>query len=229
MQLSGRVQSPEPTDNRQLTTDNRQPTTNKQTNMSPRTYRMQRRAESAIETRRRIVEATHQLHIDKGVAATTFRDIAARADVGLGTVYHHFPTYEDVITACGAYSFELVRPPTADVFSNLHDPGDRIRTLVGELFAFHRRTPWMGRIRGERSQFAALERAMAQEEEHRRELVAAALRPLRPGKRTLALVVAVLDFAVYQQLIAAGLSHAAAVDETTQLLEQRLLDTRSKR
>ncbi|HKO58962.1 MAG TPA: helix-turn-helix domain-containing protein [Thermoanaerobaculia bacterium] len=197
--------------------------------MSPRTYRMQRRADSAIETRRRIVEATHQLHIDKGVGATTFRDIAARADVGLGTVYHHFPTYDDVIAACGAYTFDLVQPPAPEVFASLTDPGDRIRMLVGELFAFHRRTPWMGRIRGERSQFAALERSLAQEEEHRRELVAAALRPLRPSKRTLALVVAVLDFAVYQSLIAAGLSHAAAVDETTQLIEHRLLDARSKR
>lgn len=197
--------------------------------MSPRTYRMQRRADSAVDTRRRIVEATHQLHNEKGVGGTTFRDIATKADVGLGTVYHHFPTYDDVITACGEYSFALVRPPRPEVFEHLRDPGDRIRTLVSELFAFHRRTPWMGRIRGERAQFAALDRAMAQEEEHRRGLVAEALRPLRVTKRMLALVVAVLDFAVYEQLIAAGLSHTAAVDETTQLLERRLLDARSKR
>src|ERR1051325_6131629 len=118
--------------------------------MSPRAYRLQRRADTAAETRKRIVEATHQLHIEKGVGATTFRDIAAKADVGLGTVFHHFPTYDDVITACGEYSFALVRPPQRDIFEYVSNPGDRIRTLVSELFAFHRRTPWMGRIRGVR-------------------------------------------------------------------------------
>ncbi|MBV9497670.1 MAG: TetR/AcrR family transcriptional regulator [Acidobacteria bacterium] len=197
--------------------------------MSPRHYRMQRRADSALDTKRRIVEATHQLHLDKGVGATTFRDIASRADVGIGTVYHHFPTYDDVVAACGEFTMALVQPPTAQIFHGITDPGDRIRTLVSELFAFHKRTPWMERIRSERSQFAALERSMTQGEEHRRELVAAALKPLRVGKRTFALVVAILNFAVYHQLIDAGLSHTAAVDETAQLLERRLLDARSKK
>lgn len=197
--------------------------------MSPRHYRMQRRADAALDTRRRIVEATHQLHLEKGVGATTFRDIASRADVGLGTVYHHFPTYDDVIAACGELTMTLVQPPTAQIFQGVTDPGDRIRTLVHELFAFHKRTPWMESIRSERSQFAALDRSMTQGEEQRRELVAAALKPLRAGKRTLALVGAILDFTVYRQLIDAGLSHTAAVDEITQLLERRLLDARSRK
>lgn len=42
------------------------------------------------------------LHRDRGIAATTMKDIAERADVGIGTVYHHFPSYEDAIRACGA-------------------------------------------------------------------------------------------------------------------------------
>ena len=47
--------------------------------MSPRRYTLGRRALTAEETRRRIVEATYQLHDEKGIAATSLRDIARRA------------------------------------------------------------------------------------------------------------------------------------------------------
>jgi len=50
--------------------------------MAPRRYQMDRRAGAAEHTRRKIVEATYSLHAEKGVAATTFRDISTRADVG---------------------------------------------------------------------------------------------------------------------------------------------------
>jgi len=61
--------------------------------MTPRSYQMGKRAESAAQTRQRIVQATMALHRDRGIAATTMKDIAARADVGIGTLYHHFPRY----------------------------------------------------------------------------------------------------------------------------------------
>ena len=60
--------------------------------MSPRRYRLERRAETAGETRRRLVDATFALHVEQGISATTMTDIAARAGVSVGTVYHHFPT-----------------------------------------------------------------------------------------------------------------------------------------
>jgi AcrR family transcriptional regulator len=58
----------------------------------------------AVATRQRIVEATLQLHIERGVLGTSMRDIAARADVAPGTVARHLPDYEDIVTA-----YELVR------------------------------------------------------------------------------------------------------------------------
>ena len=111
---------------------------------------MGRRAESAVGTRRRIVEATYDLHQQKGVGATTFRDIATLADVGIGTVYHHFPTYDDVIAACGEHTFSLARPPHNAIFEGLENVEDRVRILVREVFSFYRRLPTLGRIRSER-------------------------------------------------------------------------------
>src|SRR5688500_5791576 len=63
--------------------------------MSPRKYDMSRRASAVAETRRRIIDATRALHTERGIAATSWDDIAARAGVGVGTVYRHFPSPDD--------------------------------------------------------------------------------------------------------------------------------------
>ena len=107
--------------------------------MSTRKYQMDRRAEASAQTRKRIVEATFALHYEKGVAATTFRDISARADVGIGTVYHHFPTYDDVIAACGNHAMTLGRPPRAEIFDGIDSAAERVRLLVREVFAYYGR------------------------------------------------------------------------------------------
>ena len=72
---------------------------------------MGKRAAAADETRRRIVDATHALHIEQGIAATSWDDIAARAGVGVGTVYRHFPSLDELIPACAAFSMEIVGLP----------------------------------------------------------------------------------------------------------------------
>ena len=80
-----------------------------------RPYRLGRRAESTGETRQRIVEATFRLHSERGIAGTSMKDIADRAGVSVGTVYHHFPSYADAIAACGTYTAEHEPAPTAAV------------------------------------------------------------------------------------------------------------------
>jgi AcrR family transcriptional regulator len=56
-----------------------------------RKYEMKKRAERQRETRRRIVEATVELHRTHGPANTTISEIAQRAGVNRLTVYNHFP------------------------------------------------------------------------------------------------------------------------------------------
>lgn len=197
--------------------------------MSPRKYAMQRRDETALATRERIARATSELHSEKGVAATTFRDIAERADVGIGTVYHHFPSYEHVITACGAYSIGIAAPPLPSIFDGVDDPRQRVRILVRELIAFYLRIPGFSRVRGERRQFAALDAALRGEEEHRRVLVDAALRPITRSIRVHAIAFAMLDFSVYAALADCGFPQASAVDEITNTLLARIGEDQKKR
>lgn len=189
--------------------------------MSPRKYDQSRRAEAAEATRRRIVAATYELHGEKGISGTTWRDIAARADVGLGTLFHHFPTYDDVIRACGAYTFDKHGAPTAAIFDGATTTVERLRRLVAALATFYRGFPKLDAIRGERARFAALEEAFAAEEAGRRELIDRALQGMRATKRVRAALFALLDFRVYHDLTASGLAHAAAIDEITNLVLHR--------
>src|ERR1700754_4731261 len=98
--------------------------------MSPRKYDMSKRAAAAAETRRRIVAATHELHTEQGVAATSWDEIAERAGVGVGTVYRHFPTLDELIPACGAVVMETLRLPDPSAVAGPED-------LVGEVFAIY--------------------------------------------------------------------------------------------
>lgn len=63
-----------------------------------------RRAD-ATRNRRRIVTAARELFVDAGLEVSV-RQVAARAGVGLGTVYRHFPAREDLVDAVLEDAFE---------------------------------------------------------------------------------------------------------------------------
>ncbi len=60
--------------------------------MSPRSYDNTGRAEQARATRRRVLDAARDLIVERGPAAITMRDIAARARVSPETLYKTFGT-----------------------------------------------------------------------------------------------------------------------------------------
>jgi AcrR family transcriptional regulator len=178
--------------------------------MSPRHYAMEKRARTADETRRRIVEATYALHTERAIADTTMKDIAARADVGLGTVYHHFPTYNDVVRACGVHTFILASPPDASIFADAKSLDQRISRLAEALFGFYERCPGIGKARADQDKFPALREAM----DHLNDMVTAlareALRPAEDAQLLAPVLVALLDFDVHARLAASFSTPEAA-------------------
>ena len=60
----------------------------------PRTYRLGERAAGMEATRTRILEAAIALYTERGISATTMREIGDRADVAPGTLRNHFPSRE---------------------------------------------------------------------------------------------------------------------------------------
>jgi AcrR family transcriptional regulator len=102
-----------------------------------RAYRQTRRAEASAETRRRIVEAAIRLHMTVGPARTTISAVAGQAGVERLTVYRHFPQETDLLRACVAHGWERFPPPDNRRCAKVHDPEERLRTALTELYAYY--------------------------------------------------------------------------------------------
>ena len=179
-----------------------------------RPYRLGRRAETSEETRQRLVEATFQLHAERGIAETSMKDIAERAGVSVGTVYHHFPSYGDAIVACGAYTTEHVPAPSNAVFAGAATREERIARLARALFDYYGRVPALESVRRDRELSPALDAFAREEARNRRRLVAEAVGPDGPA----ALAAALLDLDAYRALRREGFSAADAADRVATLL-----------
>lgn len=105
-----------------------------------RKYELKQRAEQQAETRRRITEATVELHRTVGPAATQISEIARRAGVQRVTVYNHFPDEAALFAACSAHWRALHPAPEPTSWLELADPGQRLRSGLYELYSWYRET-----------------------------------------------------------------------------------------
>ncbi len=190
--------------------------------MSPRKYEMSKRASTVAQTRRRIVDATRELHGEQGIAATSWDDIAARAGVGVGTVYRHFPSLDELIPACGEVSLEIIAPPDPGDVSALFDgadtPAESVERLVREAFALYERgAPQLRAMRDEPEVHPAVAAAGEEIEASLGALVGAAVAP-----RDRAVARAMVDLGTWQAFRAQGLGPAEAVDAVSRLLAARV-------
>ena len=67
----------------------------------PRLARIERARPQArgVATRRRVLEAAEALFARRGYEATGMADVAERAHIGVGTLYHHFPDKRALLLA----------------------------------------------------------------------------------------------------------------------------------
>lgn len=78
------------------------------------------------ETRRNILAAAYSLFLEHGFAATSMREIAARANLSLGAIYNHFDSKEAIFgeVLVVYYPFRQVLPRLESV------PGDTLEEFV---------------------------------------------------------------------------------------------------
>lgn len=105
-----------------------------------RRYELKKRGEQMAETRRRIVEATVDLHRTVGPAATQINEIAKRAGVQRVTVYSHFPDEAALFAACSAHWRSLHPAPDPADWSAIAESGVRLRTALAAIYAWFRET-----------------------------------------------------------------------------------------
>jgi AcrR family transcriptional regulator len=105
-----------------------------------RKYELKKRAERLAETRRRITEATVELHRTVGPAATHLNEVARRAGVQRMTVYNHFPNDTALLTACSAHWRALHPTPDLTAWRAVEDPRARLRLGLRQLYGWYRET-----------------------------------------------------------------------------------------
>lgn len=182
-----------------------------------RTYNLGRRAAAMAATRERILAATMALHAEQGIVATSYKDIARRADVGLGTVYHHFPALDDLVIACGGRLLEITRPPGPEIFAGLRSRQARLERLVTEIFAWYERYPAWRRAICDAGKLETLARGVQRRNRILRLLTEAALGDDAPAQAVTA-TLAVVNYEVYRTLADSGYSRIEAAGLISQVL-----------
>jgi len=189
-----------------------------------RSYQMRKRAEARELTRDRIVKATMALHDEKGVAPTTFADIAERAGVGPATVARHFPTFGDLVRACGAHVWQEMRPPVPEtasaVFTGSRTTHERLVRLVGEVDAFYARGALrLGLAARDRDLVPELDGFLTAVEAGVNALVREALANAGLPQRALEVATALMSFPVWSAFDRLGLPQPEAMKLRTGFLE----------
>jgi AcrR family transcriptional regulator len=118
--------------------------------MAPRTYTQDKRAETSRQTRDRILEATLSLYRERGVADTTLKAVAERADVSRGTILHHFGSGGGLLGAVLDGVVESLDLPDERIFTGLAGRDARIRVFVDAMVVFNERSvSWWNMFEGE--------------------------------------------------------------------------------
>jgi AcrR family transcriptional regulator len=181
-----------------------------------RRYRKKERARQEEQTRLRITEAAVELHRTVGPARTTVKEIAERAGVGRMTVYNHFGSDDELLTACSSHYMAGHPPPDPAALGAIEDPDARLETGLRSLYAWYRETRDMtGNALRDAPLVPALDTVMKEKFWPLVEATAEALaagRRLRGARRqrVRAALRAALDFATWHTLTEAGLDDATA-------------------
>src|SRR5262249_39398109 len=104
-----------------------------------RTYTLKRRAEQQAKTRRRLVEATVDLHSSIGPAQTSLSMVAERAGVQRHTLYAHFPDERSLFLACSGLVMERDPLPDAAPWRSIEDRRERLRTGLAAVYGWYQR------------------------------------------------------------------------------------------
>jgi AcrR family transcriptional regulator len=195
--------------------------------MSPRNYKMSKRAAAQADTRARIVAATVEAHRELGVGATSWDEIARRAGVGVGTVYRHFRSLDDLLPACGQIVEETMALPTADQIAHAFDGARssqaRIHRLVQLVFdIYERAAPFIHNIRNEHKRLPQLEPWHQTIESTLDALLREALSPVRPNRAQSETARALLDLASWQAFKQRDLTTDEIVDTVARLISSTI-------
>ncbi|MET8116647.1 TetR/AcrR family transcriptional regulator [Streptomyces prasinus] len=86
----------------------------------------------AVRNQQTLLDAAAEVFVTSGIDAP-IREIAARAGVGLGTLYRHFPTRADLVTAVYRHQIEACAEAGPKLLADTASPFEALRQWV-DLF-----------------------------------------------------------------------------------------------
>jgi AcrR family transcriptional regulator len=182
-----------------------------------RPYRLGKRAERAAVTRRRIIEATLELHDQQGISRTTVRDVAGRAAVAPSTVLQHFPRMDELIRACGELSDQLAPMPTEALLAGATGVADRVERMAAAMFEWWQLLgPGFDHLRTDRRHIPQVDAWFVDVGRRHRRFAASALAESHPGRVDLLVALTTAD--AWSALRAAGTTPRQAGRQVAQLL-----------
>ncbi|HRQ23785.1 MAG TPA: TetR/AcrR family transcriptional regulator [Anaerolineales bacterium] len=178
--------------------------------MSPRKYTKTKREAASEAIRQRIIQSTLALHSQKGIFGTSWKDIAKHADVSLATMYNYFPSLDELVPACGELMYAIAQPPSMDdahaMFANAATVEQRVASLVKNLLDFYERgEPYLDIDHQERT-LQSVQEWEAYLKSLIEGLTRIALKPIKPNKRMVETVSALLDVPVFLSFRRKGMS-----------------------
>ncbi len=125
--------------------------------MAPRSYSLGKRATTAAETRRRVLDAAAELYAERTIAGTTVQAVAERADVSRGTVLNHFGGTDGLLEAVLDHVVGVIDMPDERMLDGAATQSERIRRFVRAMFEFYERTTTWWNTFGPEMQLPALQ------------------------------------------------------------------------
>ena len=186
--------------------------------MSPRNYRMGKRAAAVEATRRRIIDAALREFAERGIEDTSMQAVARRADVAPGTVLNHFADVDVLAEASiGARMTEL-RLPTADEINNDDPLEERIAEVTRRLFAMYEATDLEYRIWTRSRSHPVMQRYEQRYNDSYTAAVITALGSEHADPRSFQVVSALIEPGFRANLAARGMSSQEAVEVAVELV-----------
>jgi AcrR family transcriptional regulator len=91
--------------------------------------------------RQRVIDAAMALGLDGGYDAVQMRDVAARADVAMGTVYRYFTSKDHLLAATLVYWVEQLAERIEEHPPQGHQPADRVLEVLDRALRAMGRQP----------------------------------------------------------------------------------------
>jgi AcrR family transcriptional regulator len=184
------------------------------------------RADAVARTRETIVASARSLHAERGLAATSWEDIAERAGVSTATVYRHFPSLAELVPACARTIFDLIQPLTLEqanaTFGFLRRAADRFDQLVRySAHCYSVGAGWLHAAHRERDFVPELDAALEIIESSLRVLITAAA-GRRLTKADHGVLFVLCDFPTWWSLTASGLPARAVDDAMVRLVRTEI-------